>query len=113
MTFSSTDTLGHDEQARSRAHLSRLVAALLLGLAAVTGVVLESSSSVLTDEVQVSGGVTTAPSFASTPTPHATRRRRARPTRPSRAAASVQIMRSGRPNRPGTRTSPTSRSRSA
>ena len=69
MTFSSTDTRGHDEHARSRARLSRLVAALLLGLAAVTGIVLESTSSVLTDEVQVSVGVTTAPSFASTPTP--------------------------------------------
>lgn len=74
MTFSSTDTPGRgdDDQARSRARLSRLVAVLLLGLAAVTGVLLESTSSVLTDEVQVSVGVTTAPSFASSPTHTAT-----------------------------------------
>ncbi|HZL03695.1 MAG TPA: hypothetical protein VFC48_11290 [Cellulomonas sp.] len=71
MTFSSTDPRVPDERARSRASLSRLVAALLLGLAAVTGATLESTSSFLTDQVTVDVGVTTAPDFASTPTPTA------------------------------------------
>ncbi|HEY5554736.1 MAG TPA: hypothetical protein VIK43_07390 [Cellulomonas sp.] len=72
MTFSSTDPRVADERVRSRARLGRLVAALLLGLAAVTGAALESTSSLLTDQDTVNIGVTTAPDFASTPTPTAT-----------------------------------------
>jgi hypothetical protein len=72
MTSSSTDPRVADERVRSRARLGRLVAALLLGLAAVTGAALESTSSLLTDQDTVDIGVTTAPDFASTPTPTAT-----------------------------------------
>ena len=69
MTFSSTDPRVADERVRSRARLGRLVAALLLGLAAVTGAALESTSSLLTDQVTVDVGVTTAPDFAITNAP--------------------------------------------
>lgn len=72
MTSSSTDPRVADERVRSGARLGRLVAALLLGLAAVTGAALESTSSLLTDQDTVNIGVTTAPDFASTPTPTAT-----------------------------------------
>ncbi|PVU83200.1 hypothetical protein DDP54_09565 [Cellulomonas sp. WB94] len=68
MTSSSTDPRVLDDRARSRARLGRLVAALLLGLAALTGTALEQTSSLLTDQVTVDLGVTTAPDFNPTPT---------------------------------------------
>ena len=68
MTSSSTDPRVIDERARSRARLGRLVAALVLGLAALTGAALESTSSLLTDQVSVELGVTTAPDFTPTAT---------------------------------------------
>lgn len=68
MTSSSTDPRVVDEQVRSRARLGRLVAALVLGLAALTGTALGSTSSLLTDQATVDLGVTTAPDFSPTAT---------------------------------------------
>jgi len=65
MTSSSTDHRAVDDRARSNARLGRLVAALLLGLAALTGTALEQTSSLLVDQVTLDVGVTTAPDFSS------------------------------------------------
>jgi hypothetical protein len=54
---------------RSRARLGRLVAAAALGVAALAGAALSSTSSLLTDQRSVTIDVTAAPDFSSTATP--------------------------------------------